>query len=79
MTSDEKSKVESQPDQKAGNTSNEEKLAKAKTLAKQTSYKERYVQYSMSDFNYYAVYGTMMGNTVKADSNLANELHHTLI
>ena len=33
----------------------------------------------MSDFNYYAVYGTMMGNTVKADSNLANELHHTLI
>ena len=34
MTSDEKPKVESQPDQKAGNTSNEEKLAKAKTLAK---------------------------------------------
>ena len=33
----------------------------------------------MSDFNYYAIYGTMMGNTVKADSNLANELHHTLI
>ena len=29
--------------------------------------------------NYYAIYGTRMGETVKADSQLALEFHHNLV
>ena len=29
--------------------------------------------------NYYAIYGTRMGETVKAESQLAVEFHHTLV
>ena len=32
----------------------------------------------MSNFNYYALYGTAMGELVAANSQLATELHHIL-
>ena len=30
-------------------------------------------------FNYFAVYGTTVGSTVKEESQLVNELHHILV
>ena len=46
---------------------------KSSTEAKKTNIKRA------NEFNYYAIYGTTSGSLVKADSHLANELHHTLV